>query len=108
MKKEKKNNVYSWNNINNLSQQNLEFRKKYMQFNGMNRLQRYKRYGSIDNYMKYRNNNNSRNDNYNMFNDGRLIEKNDDIFNNSEYPVLKNYFHDNDDNNSYKMNNYFG
>ena len=105
----KKNNIYSWNNLNNLSQQNLEFKKKYMQFNGMNRLQRYKRYGSIDNYMNYRNSNNSRNDNYNVLNDGRLFEKNDDIFNNSEYPVLRNYFHDNDENNNYKLNNnYFG
>ena len=102
----KKNNIYNWNNFKNLniSQQNLEFRQKYMQFNGMNRLQRIKRYGSIDNYIK--NNNNSRNDNKHIFNEGRLFEKKEeDIFNNSEYPVLKNYFHG--DNNSFKNNNFF-
>ena len=31
----KKNNIYNWNNLknSNISQQNLDFRQKYMQFN---------------------------------------------------------------------------
>ena len=44
---ERKKNIFGWNNINNLSQQNLEFRKKYMEFNGMNRLNRINRYMEV-------------------------------------------------------------
>ena len=99
----KKNNMNSLNNLNSLSQQNLNFKKKYMQFNGMNRLQRFNRYGSVENY-KILNNNYLRNDSKEQnFNNGKLYEQNDDIFNNSEFPLLKNYFHDD---NVYKTNNY--
>ena len=79
-----------------------------MEFNGMNRLQRFNKYGSVENLI------NSRNDNNKMFYEGRLYDKSDDIFNNSEYPLLKNYFQNNDyktdnyfHNNDYKTDNYF-
>ena len=94
----KKNNLFIWNNLNSLSQKNFAFHKKYMEFNGMNRLQRFNRYGSLENLINSRNDNNNK-----MFYEGRLYDKSDDIFNNSEYPLLKNYFHNND----YKTDNYF-
>ena len=100
----KKNNIFGWNNnINNLSQQNLDFRKKYMEFNGMNRLNRINRYGSVGNYNNYKSNKVSRNENNKALNDGKIYDKSEDIFNNSEYPLLKNYFHNND----YKTNDYY-
>ena len=97
----KKKNKFSWNNLNNMSQQNLEFRKKYLEFNDMNRLNKYNRYGSVEDNRKYRNTNNSRNNKDKILNDGILFEKKDDVFNSSEYPLLKNYFHNND----YNINN---
>ena len=77
-----------------------------MQFNGINKLKRYNRYGSVGHNTYYRNRKNKRNDNKIFFNDGRLFEKSEQDSLNSEFPVLKNYFHD--DNNNYDNNNYFG
>ena len=93
----KKNNMSIWHNLN---QQNLGFCKKYIKFNDINRSQRFNRYGREENYMNYEY---SRNDNNQLINDGGLLGKSHDIFNGSEYPLLKNYFHVND----YKTNNYF-
>ena len=69
----------------------------------MNKLHRFNRYGSVGNFMKYRNNY-SRNDYNNLKNDRRLNDKSEEVYNNSEYPVLKNYFHDD---NFYNTNDYF-
>ena len=98
----RKNNLFNLNNLNNLSQNNFGFHKKYMEFNGMNRLHKFNRYGSVGN-ISNKNSRNDFNNNNQIINDGRIFEKSDDIFNNSEYPLLKNYFHNND----YKTNNYF-
>ena len=99
----KKNNALDVNNYNHISKDNSDFRKKYLQFNGMNKLHRFNRYGSVGNFMKYRNNY-SRNDYNNLKNDRRLNDKSEEVYNNSEYPVLKNYFHDD---NFYNTNDYF-
>ena len=71
-----------------------------MEFNGMNKLQRFNRYGNVENFMNYKI---SRNDNNQFLINGRLFEKSEDVFNNWEYPFMKNYFHSND----YKTKNYF-
>lgn len=99
----KKNNVLDVNNYNHISKENSDFRKKYLQFNGMNKLNRFNRYGSVGNFMKYRNNY-SRNDYNNLRNEKKLNDKSEEVYNNSEYPVLKNYFHDD---NIYNTNDYF-
>ena len=85
------NNFFSMNN-NNID---TELRQKYMQFNGMNRLNKLNRYGSTENL----NNNNRYNSelksfrNLNINNIDREMEKNDDDLDRMEYPLLKNYFH---------------
>ena len=93
----KKNNMGIWNSLN---QQNPGICKKYIKFNNINRSQRFKRYERVENYKNYHY---SKNDNNQLINDGRSFGKSWDIFNGSEYPLLKNYFHNND----YKANNYF-
>ena len=89
-----------YNNYNKYK--NSEFKKKYLQFNGMNKLHKFNRYGSAENFMNHRV---SRNENVKTNNNKKNEEKSDDIYNNSEYPVLRNYFHD--DNNYFDSNNFF-
>jgi hypothetical protein len=89
-----------YNNYNKYK--NSEFKKKYLQFNGMNRLHKFNRYGSAENFMNHQV---SRNENVKTINNKKNEKKSDDIYNNSEYPVLRNYFHD--DNNYFDSNNYF-
>ena len=83
------NNFFSMNN-----NMDLELKKKYMQFNGMNRCNRLNRYGSSENLTNYRYDNDKksfRNLNLNM---DREMEKNEDELDKIQYPALKNYFHD--------------
>jgi hypothetical protein len=65
--------------------------KKYMQFNGMNRLNKLNRYGSTENLNNNRYNSELKSfRNLNINNIDREMEKNvEDL----EYPLLKNYFH---------------
>ena len=87
---EKKKDVKNiFNNFNKYK--NSEFRKKYLQFNGISRLNKINRLGSTDNFMNYIN---SRNESIKKMNEKKIEENSDDIHNNSEYPVLKFYFHD--------------
>ena len=97
----KKKKLKENNNLNNyLSSMNnddddSDFKKKYMQFNGMNRFKRLRRYGSCDDFVysecfSHINNVNKRNLKLNM---KKESEKNYDEMNKLEYPALKNYFH---------------
>ena len=82
------NNIFSMNNIDN------DFRTKYMQFNGMNRLNKLNRYGSTENLSKYRYNNDNRSFRNLNLNMDKEMEKNEDDMFNWQFPALNNYFHD--------------
>ena len=89
---ERRNNNYD-NNVFSLNNNNIdtEFRKKYMQFNGMNRLNKINRYGSSENLNNYRYDSELRS--FRNLNFDREMEKNDIDFDRIQYPALKNYFH---------------
>ena len=92
---QRKNNVFENNFLSLNNNDEIDFKKKYMQFNGMNRLKRLKRYGSSENMVNSEcisNNNNFRNLKLNM---DKESEKNYDGLNKYQYPVLNNYFNDN-------------
>ena len=89
-----------FNNYNKYK--NSEFRIKYLQFNGMNRLNKLNRYRSTDNFINYMN---SRNENLRTINNKKNEERSDEIYNNSEFPVLRFYFHE-DNNYIDSKNNY--
>ena len=95
----KKLSLYSTNNVN---QNNIhDFRNKYMQFNGMNRIRKLNRFGSAENIYSNYDRNYSNN---NLKKGEREYEKNIEGENSLEYPLLKNYFHED---NFCKTNDYY-
>jgi hypothetical protein len=95
----KKLGLYSLNNIN---KNNIhDFRNKYMQFNGMNRIRKLNRFGSAENVYSNFERNNSNN---NLKKGEKEYEKNIEGENSLEYPLLKNYFHED---NFCKTNDYY-
>ena len=95
-KKLKENNLNNYLSSMNNNDDDSDFKKKYMQFNGMNRIKKLRRYGSCDNFVysecfSHNNNDNKRNLKLNM---NKEVEKNHDEMNKFEYPALNNYFHD--------------
>ena len=69
-----------------------DFKKKYMQFNGMNRLHKLKRCDSGSILSNYRYNNDVKS--FRSLNFGREIEKNGDDLERIQYHALRNYFND--------------
>ena len=82
-----KKNLFSLNN--NIDS---ELKKKYMQFNGMNRLHKLKRCGSGAKLSNYRYDNVFKS--FRSLNIGREMEKNGDDLERIQYHALRNYFHD--------------
>ena len=80
-------NLFSLNN--NIDS---ELKKKYMQFNGMNRLHKLRRCGSGAKLSNYRYDNDFKS--FRSLNIGREIEKNGDDLERIQYHALRNYFHD--------------
>ena len=80
-------NLFSLNN--NIDS---ELKKKYMQFNGMNRLHKLKRCGSGAKLSNYRYDNVFKS--FRNLNIGREMEKNGDDLERIQYHALRNYFHD--------------
>ena len=110
--KDKERNNYLWNNFvkgekksndnnflssinNNNNDEDTDFKKKYMQFNGMNRFKKLRRYDSSDNLIYSECFSNKNNNNINLkLNMDKEAEKNHDEINKNQYPVLNNYFHE--------------
>ena len=110
--KDKEKNNYLWNNFvkgekklndnnflssinNNNNDEDTDFKKKYMQFNGMNRFKRLRHYDSSDNLIYSECFSNKNNNNINLkLNMDKEAEKNHDEINKNQFPVLNNYFHD--------------
>ena len=90
-KKNYNDNYYFSLNNNNID---TELRKKYMQFNGMNRLNKLNRNGSSENLNNYRYDNEIKRFRNLNLNIDREMEKNEDDLDRMQYPALKNYFYD--------------
>ena len=94
-KKSNDNNFLSSINNNNNNDEDTDFKKKYMQFNGMNRFKKLRRYDSSDNLIYSECFSNKNNNNINLkLNMDKEAEKNHDEINKNQYPVLNSYFHE--------------
>ena len=95
-KKLKESNLNNYLSSLNNNDDDSDFKKKYMQFNGMNQIKKLRRYGSCDNlaYSECFSNNNNDNKRKLKLNMEKESEKNYDEMNKIDYPALNNYFHD--------------
>ena len=72
----------------------MDFKNKYMKFNGMNNINKLNRYGSSQNFksdLGYENIPSFRNTYLNI---DKEMEKNEEELDRIRYPALSNYFHD--------------